>query len=143
MELCNPVTPQRHKGSAERRALLIARAADDAAEIREDSVVSSNCARWAIVTAAAALGILVAPFAASPNVYALSWARLFHPWGNYDAAANLYFEVAGGISRQGAAATWSFAARPLRRDGAAAVPKKVMIERNGAHGDRDAPRHDV
>ncbi len=137
VELCSPRVPERHKGSAELRALVIGGACDDIAEIRAATVFSSYRARRAMLAGAAAICSLIAPFAVAPEVYSLSWARLRHPSGNYDAAANLYFEVDGGDRPAARGRDVVIRARPRHRSGNAVSLGDLLIELGDARGNAD------
>jgi len=93
----------------------------------QNSISGKQSARIAIL-AAASLCVLLIPFLFAADNYRLLWARLVAPWGNYDRAGDIHFEVAEGDRVVPREADVTLRAVARSRSGQSEFPQEARLE---------------
>lgn len=127
VELLDPHVPELHKGSALMRNKLTSQTVEQVRNVDfRKSVNSGSARRWALIGLAAVI-LLLSPFSFARDGYTLLWARLINPWGNYDQAANLFFEVEPGDTVIPRGSDVLISARAKFRFGEEELPQNVSL----------------
>jgi hypothetical protein len=140
VELTDPAVPEWHKGSALMRSLLTEEVADGAGDVDFRGAADTRPVFRAVLVAAAALLLLLAPFGLSQQGYALLLSRFLTPWRNLERPTNLYFEVSPGDSVVARGSDVMIRATPHWRVGSGELPESVWLNWHNADGGTDARR---
>jgi hypothetical protein len=140
VELNDPDIPEAHKGSALMRELLTRQTVTAVSGMDfGESAPPTRATRWGVAGCVAVL-LLVAPFLFSGSNYCLLWARFFHPQGNYDRAANLFFTIDKGNRVVARGSDVVIVAQPKFRTSTEELPQTVWLNWTDAEGEADARR---
>ena len=127
VELNNPYTPEREKGSALMRELLMQQTRQAFARVDVgDAAKADGAGRWSIAGLCAVSALLL-PFLFFEG-YGLLLTRFFAPWENLDRASNLYFEVEQGDRTVARGTDVELAAAPRWRFSQEDRPLDVWLE---------------
>jgi len=140
VELNDPKVPDEHKGSPLMRDLLMGQTLKTIGPIDFQKSVSSRRARRSAFCGTAAWFALLLPFVVSPGDYGLLWSRFLKPWGNFDRASNLFFEVVEGDRVVARGSDVLIEALPGWRYHEGDLPKSVQLNWIDSSGQTDARR---
>lgn len=93
IELTDPAIPERERGSALMRELLLQQTVKRVHAVDcSDAVPTVAAWRWAIAGSIAVL-LFLAPVVIAPTTYQLALKRFVTPWGNFDSVGTLSFKI--------------------------------------------------
>ncbi len=98
------------------------------ADMDFDSAVSSQRSRRCLLGGVVAAVLVGLSLLLSPGSYSLALTRFFVPWGNYDRAGDLFFEVPQGDRVAARGQSLTLQAIPRSRSGESNLPLKARIE---------------
>jgi hypothetical protein len=140
IELGDPSIPERDKGSALMRELLLKQTRRAVAQVDvTDAAAAGAAGRWGAAGTAAVAALFV-PFLFMGGAYGLLLSRFFAPWENLERATNLYFEVENGDRTVARGSDVEIAATPRWRRGTEARPDEAWLNWRGEHAETDARR---
>ncbi len=139
VELSNPFVPEREKGSALMRELLMQQTRQAVSRVDVgDAAKADGAGRWGVAGLFAVAALLV-PFLFFEG-YGLLLTRFFAPWQNLDRASNLYFEVEQGDRTVARGSDVELAAVPRWRFKQEDRPLDVWLEWRTAVDESDRRR---
>ncbi len=137
VELTHAETPANWRGSPVMLEHLTVETlrATDAIDFNS-AVPAARSMRIGLLGMSAAL-LLILPAIFAPENYRLLLTRFLVPWGNYERAGDVYFEVPGGDRVAARGHNLMLRAIPHSRSGKTALPREARIEFSGASGRGD------
>ncbi len=128
IELSDPDLPAIWRGSALMLRGLSQETVAAVQNVDFDSSISEKPYWRSLCVGVGVLLIAGLPGVASPQSYALALARFFAPWGNYDRAGDLYFEIEGGDRVAPRGGSLTLRAELRSRSDAHNLPREAQLQ---------------